>query len=127
MGFAKRITNRSMELTPVVARSHTSLCTDATILAAHPADVRPPAARGHIRVCNCFFLCRFRSSKMNILEVLMSIFLSFRKIISNNTHILVYFLLRCPGIRLGNDFWTRIQLPGSCIYLQHVDNTSNNS
>jgi len=29
-----------MELTPVVARSHTSLCTDATILAAHPADVR---------------------------------------------------------------------------------------
>jgi hypothetical protein len=28
-----------MELTPVVARSHTSLCTDATILAAHPADV----------------------------------------------------------------------------------------
>jgi hypothetical protein len=28
-----------MELTPVVALSHTSLCTDATILAAHPADV----------------------------------------------------------------------------------------
>jgi hypothetical protein len=28
-----------MELTPVVARSHTSLCTDATVLAAHPADV----------------------------------------------------------------------------------------
>ncbi|MDL1975962.1 MAG: hypothetical protein LWX55_14550 [Deltaproteobacteria bacterium] len=38
-----------MELTPVVARSHTSLCTDATILAAHPADVEQTRCA---RACN---------------------------------------------------------------------------